>query len=166
MGLSIFTVHQGSFNSLCTHNETPTTVENISVDAGAHFTQKNIIKTTTGTQVSRQIKLYLIKLRINLMSLDVWNGWVVCYLYFSQTWVWIWFNAWFFLVRDILMGTDLFSILKVEGIVNHHVGCNTKTLETAVSGSGYGYTYVSVDIFVCLWGCTFPLGCQATGNMF
>ena len=40
LGLSIFTVHQVSFNSWFTHIETPTILSNIYVDADAHFRQK------------------------------------------------------------------------------------------------------------------------------
>ena len=82
--------------------------------------------------------------------MGVWNGWFVCDMYFYETCVWIIFDAWFCLVRNILMETDYCSILKGEAKAAQYVGCNTQHSETDMSGSGYGHTYVIVNIAVCL----------------
>ena len=80
----------------------------------------------------------------------MWSGWVVCDMYIAETCVYIWFDAWLCLVRHILMETDSCSIFKGEVIMDRHVGWDVRPSETAASGSGYGHTHVSVDIFVRL----------------
>ena len=71
-------------------------------------------------------------------------------MYFSETCMWIIFDAWLCLVGDILTETDSCSIFKGEVRTAHHVGWHIRTSDTVMSGHGYGHTHISVDIVVRL----------------
>ena len=64
------------------------------------------------------------------------------------------------------MGNDSCSILKGKAGVHFCVGQDMHPAKTAVIGSGYGETHVSVNIVVHLGGWEFPIGFQTTGNLF
>ena len=57
------------------------------------------------------------------------------------------------------MEADLCSILKGEAGTAGNIGWDTRATAAKDGGTGNGYTYVSVDIVVCLGGLALPICC-------
>ena len=82
----------------------------------------------------------------------------------AETCVWIWFNSWFFLVRDIWWRLIPAPSLRGSKNWSPFRTVHARLTDIEVSGSGYGHNHFIFDLVVHLWGWEPPLFGQATGH--